>query len=145
MRCHTRNVNQTQVQLANNRNAQQICCLFCRVSIEFPCAVQRLAEDLFLLYDPYSKSAARGAFPPFLDIIAQNIPVVPLLVPYYVSTQTRILPVPEVGRPFPVMVPLPEVGNPISGTAFTVHYFCFLAWAPLQSQAERERHRSLPI
>jgi hypothetical protein len=50
MRRHTRNVNQTQVKLANNnRHAQRICCLFCRVSIEFPCAVQRHAEDLFLL------------------------------------------------------------------------------------------------
>jgi hypothetical protein len=76
MRHHARNVNQTQVKLANNnRHAQQICCLFYRVSIEFPCAVQRLVEDLFLLYNvPYSKSVAPGAFPPFLDIIAQNIP-----------------------------------------------------------------------
>ena len=49
MRCHTRNVIQTQVKLANNnRHSQQICCLFCRVSIEFSCAVQRLAEDLFV-------------------------------------------------------------------------------------------------
>jgi hypothetical protein len=30
----------------------------------------RLAEDLFLLFE----SVARGAFPPFFDIIAQNIP-----------------------------------------------------------------------
>ena len=71
MRCHTRNLNQTQVKLANNdRHA-----LFCRVSIKFPCAVQRLAEDIFfvpILY--YSKSAARGAFPPLLDIITQIIP-----------------------------------------------------------------------
>ena len=56
----------------------------------------------------------------------------------------RNLPVWEVGRPFPVMVPLPEVGNPISGTAFTVCYFCFLARAPLQSRAERERRHALP-
>jgi hypothetical protein len=43
----TRNVNQTQVKLANNnRHAQRICCLFCIVSIVFPCAVRRLAEDL---------------------------------------------------------------------------------------------------
>ena len=93
MRCHTRNVNQTQVKLTNNnRHVQRICFLFCTVSIEFPCAVQRLAEDLFLLYNvPYSKSVARGAFLPFLDIIALNIPycestilyVVPLLVQYY--------------------------------------------------------------
>ena len=61
-----------------------------------------------------------------------------------VSTQTRNLPLPEMGRPFPVMVPLPEVGNPISGTAFTICYFCFLARAPLQSRAERERRHALP-
>ncbi len=30
----------------------------------------RLAEDLFLLF----KSVVRGAFPPFFNIIAQNIP-----------------------------------------------------------------------
>ena len=64
----TRNVNQTQVKLANNnRHVQRICCLFCRVSIEFPCAVPSLQV-------PYSKSVACGVSPPFLDIIAQNIP-----------------------------------------------------------------------
>jgi hypothetical protein len=40
-----------------------------------------------------------------------------------VSTQTPNLPLLEMGRPFPVLVPLPEVRNPISGTAFTVHFF----------------------
>jgi hypothetical protein len=32
------------------------------------------------------------------------------------------------------MAPLPEVGNPISGTAFTIHFFRFLAWATVQSR-----------
>jgi len=44
-------------------------CLFCGVTIEFPCAESRLAEDLFLY-----KSIAHGVFPPFLEIVAQNIP-----------------------------------------------------------------------
>ena len=44
-----------------------------------------------------------------------------------VSTQTRNLPVLEMGLPFPVLVPLPEVRNPISGTAFTVFFLLFLA------------------
>ncbi len=53
----------------------------------------------------------------------------------YVSTQTRNLPVLEMGSPFPVLVPVPEVQNPISGTALTIHFLCFLARAPVQSRA----------
>jgi hypothetical protein len=56
-----------------------------------------------------------------------------------VSTQTRNLPVLEMGGPFTVMVPVPEVGNPISGTALTVCVFRFLARAHVQSRTERER------
>jgi hypothetical protein len=56
----------------------------------------------------------------------------------YVSTQTRNLPLLEMGRPFPVMVPLPEVRNPISGTAFTIRFFRFLARAHVQSRSERD-------
>ena len=44
-----------------------------------------------------------------------------------VSTQMHNLPVLEMGGPFPVMVPLPELRNHISGTAFTVRFFSFLA------------------
>jgi hypothetical protein len=51
-----------------------------------------------------------------------------------VSTITGKLPVLELALPFSVLVPLPEVGNPISGTAFTVHFFLFLARLPIQSR-----------
>ncbi len=44
-----------------------------------------------------------------------------------VSTQTRNLPVPEMGDPFPVLVPLLELKNPISGTALNVRFLRFLA------------------
>ena len=58
-------------------------------------------------------------------------------VPYvHVSTITGKLPVLELALPFPVMVPLPEVGNPnfrYIQRLHTIHFFLFLARAPVQS------------
>jgi hypothetical protein len=63
-----------------------------------------------------------------------------------VSTQTRNIPVLEMGGPFPVMVPVPEVGNHISGTALTVRFFRFLARAHVShKQRERERRHALHL
>jgi len=63
-----------------------ICCLFCRVTIECPCAVQRVAEDLLL-----SKSVARGprSVPP---LFRYHCPKHSLLcrVEYYIICSTII-------------------------------------------------------
>jgi hypothetical protein len=56
----------------------------------------RLAEDLFLLF----KSVARGAFSPFFDIIAQNIP--------YHSTKLFVI------RTIPSLVHYRDLVKPLS-------------------------------
>ncbi len=58
-------------------------------------SLMRLAEDLFLLF----KSVARGAFPPFFDIIAQNIP--------YHSTKLFVI------RTIPSLVHYCDLVNPL--------------------------------
>jgi hypothetical protein len=62
-----------------------------------------------------------------------------------VSTQTRNIPVLEMGGPFPVMVPVPEVGNHISGTALTVRFFVFWLGRMLVTNRERERDATRSI
>jgi hypothetical protein len=57
----------------------------------------RLAEDLFLLF----KSVARGAFPSFFDIIAQNIP-------YHISTKLFVI------RTIPSLVHYRDLVKPLS-------------------------------
>ena len=55
-----------------------------------------------------------------------------------VSTQTRNLPLLEMGRPFPVLVPLPEVRNPIPVLRLPFVFFVF--WlGSMFSHKQRER------
>ncbi len=109
MRHHTRNMNQTQVLANNNRHAQQIiCCLFCRVSIEFPCPVQRLAEDLCFVSPYYllnPQPAERS--PPFQISLPQTFLTMQMQI-------TKLCMVPSLLVPYSTLLFIRDLVKPLS-------------------------------
>ena len=79
--------------------------------------------------DPYGSTTRRSK-----PILSVPVCSVCFRLNVCVSTITGKLPVLELALLFPVTtITIPKVANPISGTAFTVHFFLFIARVPVYS------------